>query len=83
LKINTASELSLFLKNERKQQQRTQAEVSSNIGIKQPTLSAFEKQSAQSRIDTLFKIVHELGLELHLSSNNDVDKDNPEWTEEW
>ena len=82
MKINTANDLSLLIKSERKKQHRTQADVSSNIGIKQPTLSAFEKQSAQSRIETLFKIVHELGLELHLSSSKDIVSDN-EWTEEW
>lgn len=83
MKINTANELSLFLKNERKQQHRTQSDVSSNIGIKQPTLSAFEQQSSLSRIETLFKIVHELGLELHLSKPQSSINDKDKWAQEW
>lgn len=82
MKVNTANDLSLMIKSERKKQHRSQEDVSSSIGIKQPTLSTFEKQSANSRIETLFKIVHELGLELHLSSKKDFVKDG-EWTEEW
>lgn len=83
MKINTANELSIFVKNERKQQQRTQSDVSSNIGMKQPTLSAFEKQSSQARVETLFKIIHELGLELHLSKVQGEDKADTKWTQEW
>ena len=83
MKINNTDELSNFLKYQRKNNQRSQADVSSKIGVQQQTISSFERNSSQSKVVTLFKIINELGLELHLENKHLMTKDNNDWLEEW
>ncbi|MCL1077056.1 helix-turn-helix domain-containing protein [Parashewanella spongiae] len=83
MKLNSPAELSSFLKAQRKQLKRSQADVCEKIGLHQPSLSSFEKQSDQSKIETLFRIAHELGLEVHLQTQHETVPDARQWTEEW
>ncbi|MFT4926694.1 MAG: transcriptional regulator with XRE-family HTH domain [Phenylobacterium sp.] len=89
MKINNPNELSIFLKGRRKQSKRSQSDVAVNTGVQQQTISAFERQSSQAKIDTLFRIVNELGLEFHLEDkgsalrNGGGDGKNNDWQEEW
>ena len=83
MKINNSQELSNFVKELRKGDKRSQADVAAGIGIYQPAISMFEKHSGQAQIDTLFRIAHELGLEFHLIPKGSVDNIEQSWTEEW
>ena len=83
MKINNADELSRFVRDQRKRQSRTQGDVSTNIGIQQQTVSAFERNAQNSKIDTLFRLINEIGLELHLTPAAEDDQSAATWSEEW
>ena len=83
MKINNSQELSHFIKDHRRGEERSQGDVASGIGIHQPAISMFEKHSGQAQIDTLFRIAHELGLEFHLTPKGSDGELNEQWSEEW
>jgi HTH-type transcriptional regulator/antitoxin HipB len=74
--------LAQALKNIRKERQLSQSVVADNVGLKQATLSGFENKPEASRVETLFKLLTALDLELHLSER---DEKNAEagWDQEW
>lgn len=56
-----------MLRDHRKRQDITQADLASLAGgIKQSTVSNFENSPAAAKVDTLFKLVNALGLEIHI-----------------
>lgn len=83
MKINNPRELSNFLKYQRKKVKRTQDDVSSKIGIQQQTISAIERNSTQTKLETLFRVISELDLELHLTERKSSLKSVNDWHEEW
>ena len=83
MKINTPAELSSFLKQKRKKSKCSQGDVSAKIGLQQQTISAFERNATQAKIETLFKIVNELGLGLYLEDNTQALAEKVQWDEEW
>lgn len=83
MKINNPKELSYFLKHQRKKDKRSQQDVSSKIGVQQQTISAIERNSNQAKIETLFRIISELDLELHLNEKNSPMSAENDWLEEW
>lgn len=74
--------LAQALKNIRKERQLSQSVVADNVGLKQATISGFENKPEASRVETLFKLLTALDLELHLSER---DEKNAEagWDQEW
>ncbi|MDP8079741.1 helix-turn-helix domain-containing protein [Phocoenobacter skyensis] len=64
--IITPQMLAVYLKDYRKQKNLTQAEVANQVGLRQATISDFEKNPNKVTIETFFKIVTALGLEIHL-----------------
>lgn len=66
-KATTTKALGIMLRDHRKRGGITQTELAKLAGgIKQSTVSNFENNPATARIDTLFKLVNALGLEIHL-----------------
>jgi HTH-type transcriptional regulator / antitoxin HipB len=66
-KVTTTKALGIMVRDHRKHQDITQAELARLAGgIKQSTVSNFENNPAAAKIDTLFKLVNALGLEIHL-----------------
>ena len=80
--INNPNELSIFLKDRRKKSKRSQGNVAANVGLQQQTISGFERQSSQAKIDTLFRILNELDLEFHLDDKGGAARVD-DWKEEW
>ncbi|NRA54480.1 MAG: helix-turn-helix domain-containing protein [Gammaproteobacteria bacterium] len=93
MKITTAKQLSSFLKDTRKSQGISQNKTASTVGIKQDTISKFEMSSANAQIDTMFKLLSALNLELNITprsqhhnslpNNSTQDQTPTEWNEEW
>lgn len=86
MKLNNSKELADYIKLQRKQLERTQTDVAEHIGLKQKTISAMENTAGTSRIDTLFKIAHELGLSVELTPKREVqesDSKERKWDLEW
>ena len=86
MKLNNSKELADYIKLHRKKLTRTQADVALNVGLLQKTISAMENSAGSSRIDTLFKIAHELGLSIELKPKHTLPSDHKEsssWDQEW
>ncbi|MFH8136015.1 helix-turn-helix domain-containing protein [Pantoea osteomyelitidis] len=62
--ITPAKMLAHAIRNERKKQPLSQVETADNVGLKQATLSALENNPDGIRLDTLFKILSALNLQL-------------------
>ena len=52
----------------------TQRELAAISGVKQPAIARLESMKRSPQIDTLFKLLHPLGLTLEIVP---LDKDNP------
>ena len=86
MKLNNSKELAEYIKLHRNKLNRTQTDVAEHVGLKQKTISAIENSAGTSRIDTLFKIAHELGLSIELKPkhlNESGHKTGSGWDQEW
>lgn len=82
MKVTSPDMLGNALKEARTSNHLTQKEVAELVGIKQATVSAFENYPEKSRVETLFKLLAALGLELHVAER-DQEQHDQAWNEEW
>lgn len=86
MKITSPEMLAHSLKDARRRRHLTQQATAERIGIKQATVSGFEHHPERSRLETLFKLLAALDLELHVT-----ERDRPGgetvgdggWDQEW
>lgn len=83
MKITSAAMLANTLRNERKKSKLTQRKTAETVGLKQSTVSEFENHPDGTRLDTLFKLLAALDLELQVRPRNRNIKDNTTWDQEW
>jgi len=90
MKITSAKQLANTLQDTRKTKSLSQTDVAKQVGIRQDTVSRFELNPDSTKLDTLFKMLAALNLELHVTSRgNDLPsenvnaKHNSTWKEEW
>lgn len=77
--IRSAKDLALYLNDKRKQLKMSQSEVADLVGLKQDTISKFENSPDNSRIDTLFRILSALNLNISLDEKNQETHEEIEW----
>ncbi|HIG0327511.1 TPA: helix-turn-helix domain-containing protein [Legionella pneumophila] len=77
--IRSAKDLALYLNDKRKQLKMSQSEVADLVGLKQDTISKFENSPDNSRIDTLFRILSALNLNISLVEKNQETHEEIEW----
>lgn len=77
--INSAKDLALYLNDKRKQLKMSQSEVADLVGLKQDTISKFENSPDNSRIDTLFRILSALNLNMSLVEKEQGTHEEIEW----
>lgn len=82
MKITSPKLLAQALKNTRNSKKLTQQKTAEQIGIKQSTVSGFENQPDKARIETLFKLLSALELELHVTER-DSKEPATGWDQEW
>ncbi|MBL4816293.1 MAG: transcriptional regulator [Shewanella sp.] len=93
MKVTNSKQLSAYLKDTRLNMKLSQSKVGSKVGIRQDTVSSFEQNPDSTKLETLFKILSALNLELDLKVRNVTlaDQQNTtvssesdkEWKEEW
>jgi len=86
MQVTSAKILANVVRDQRKAQKMTQIETAKLVGMKQATVSAFENAPEGTKLDTLFKLLAALDLELHVqprNSNNESDRAASQWNEEW
>ncbi|HCT3226709.1 TPA: XRE family transcriptional regulator [Enterobacter hormaechei] len=64
----------------RKQRKLTKREAAESISMKQSTVSEFENHTEGTRLDTLFKRLVTLDLELQIVSRKGKNKSSEGWT---
>lgn len=77
--IRSAKDLALYLNDKRKQLKMSQSEVADLVGLKQDTISKFENSPDNSRIDTLFRILSALNLNISLVEKGQKTHEDIEW----
>ncbi len=82
--ITSPEILGQHIRNQRKEQKQSQAEVADRVGLKQATVSSFENHPKNTKIDTLFRVLAATNLEIHLiprdsSLNPKGEKMEQEW----
>lgn len=80
--ITTSKDLALAIKAARKQQHLSQAAMGDSVGMRQATISGFENQPEQTKLETVFRLLAVLDLELKIIPR-DKKKNQHNWKEEW
>lgn len=83
--ITSSRQLAIHLRDERKSRKLSQAKVADPVGIKQDTVSKFEVNPETTSIQTLFRILSSLNLEMHIvPKGQSIDsKTDTESDEKW
>lgn len=76
-------ELALLVTHKRKKLKLSQAEVGNLVGLKQQTISEFEIRPESTQIDTLFRILSALNLDIRVSAKDEAPAMKNKWKEEW
>ena len=82
MKITSPEALSTAIKNARHRQDLSQQSTAAKVGVKQATVSSFENHPEKSRIETLFKLLSALDLEVRVVERSASDPIGG-WSEEW
>lgn len=77
---HSPKELALLVASERKKLKLSQAAVGDLVGLKQKTISAFENKPMSTQLDTLFRILAALNLEVKIIPRGERGN---QWKEEW
>jgi HTH-type transcriptional regulator / antitoxin HipB len=75
----TPAQLGQALKDCRKRRGLTQAAVGASVGLKQGTISVMERHDVTATVETLYKALSALGLELVLRDKSPADARAVEW----
>lgn len=84
--IVTPTDLGRYIQDMRKEVEKTQTDLSEAVGVRQGTISSVECYTEKAKIGTLFRIMSELGLEVHIvpkGAPGPEDKKQEEWAEQW
>jgi HTH-type transcriptional regulator / antitoxin HipB len=79
--LHSTQELAEYIRDRRKRQKLSQAEVGDRVGVKQATISSFENNPEGTKLETLFKLMSALDLELQVIPKEKAF--NQGWQEEW
>lgn len=80
--VATADQLGKVLRGHRRQQNKTQTDAGDTVGLLQKTVSLLERETEKSTIESLFKLMSALNLEMDIRSKDDA-IDTPLSSVEW
>ena len=87
MKVTDPKTLSVYLRDERKRRGISQSQVADLVGLRQGTVSRFESAPEKMQLDTLFRLLSALELELSVKPKGSKDQDTGNsvktWAEEW
>ena len=83
MKATSPALLAAAVRDQRKISKLTQAEAAKQVGIKQTTVSDFELRPESTKLETLFKLLSALDLELHVVKRGSTLDDSKVWDREW
>ncbi|WP_345710045.1 helix-turn-helix domain-containing protein [Morganella morganii] len=71
------------MRDQRKISKMSQTQTAELIGIKQTTVSDFENKPKSTKLETLFKILAALDLELQVTKRDSTPDEKKTWRKEW
>jgi len=77
--VHNAQQLAAALKNRRKEKRLTQKEAASRVGLLPKTVSGLESHPEKSSVESLFKLLAVMELELVLRPKNEQSISPEEW----
>lgn len=84
MKITNTKQLSAYLKDVRLDDGLSQSDVARKVGIRQDTVSSFELRSDATKMETFFKLLSALDLDIEITPRNPkYVNDASDWKEEW
>lgn len=75
----TPQQLGQVLKGCRQRHKLTQGAVGSKVGVRQSQISVIEANGARATVETLYKVLSGLGLELVVRDIDATDSPTSEW----
>jgi len=81
--IPSPKELAFLVIAKRKQLGLTQTQVADLVGLKQKSISAFENKPENTRLETLFRILAALNLDIKVTEKEAATKNKKVWKQEW
>ena len=84
--IHSTTDLAQFYRDQRKQHHLSQTEIAQEVVIRQDTISKFELKPDNVRLDTVFRLLAALDIEMHLIPKGQlISTDTPKkaWSEQW
>ena len=82
MNITSTKMLANALRNERKKRKLSQSKTAETIGMKQSTISEFENYPDGTRLETLFKLLAALDLELQITPRDNNPQEKCTWDQE-
>ena len=83
MRVTSPTLLAAAVRDQRKISKLTQSEAAKQVGIKQTTVSDFELRPESTKLETLFKLLSALDLELHFVKRGSILDDSKVWDREW
>lgn len=81
--IRSPKELALAVASQRRNLKISQDKAGELVGLKQATLSAFENKPESTKLETLFRILSAVDLELYIAPKNEKNDPSSQWPHEW
>lgn len=81
--VNSSKDLAAFIIDQRKRLKLSQSEVGKSVGLKQQTVSEFELRPENTKLDTLFRILAALNLDIKVVAKDKTTSVIGQWHEEW
>jgi HTH-type transcriptional regulator / antitoxin HipB len=81
--IRSTRELAEFAKDYRKRKKLSQVEIGDRVGLRQKTISDFESGPERAKLETFFKLLSALDLELQLVPKGEASQSATGWDREW
>ena len=84
--VLSPKDLAIYCRDQRKLTNLSQSSIAEEVSLRQDTVSAFENKPENVRLDTLFRLLSALDLEMHITPKGEAshEESNLEgWTEKW
>lgn len=84
--IHSPNDLAQYYRDQRKQNGVSQTAIAEEISVRQDTVSKFELKPDNVRLETLFRLLAALDLELHVVPKGTPDPaagNTSQWAEPW
>jgi HTH-type transcriptional regulator/antitoxin HipB len=84
--IHSPADLAQYYRDQRKKLGLSQVSVADEVAVRQDTVSKFELKPDNVRLETLFRLLSALDMEVHILPKGQSisgDSDKKGWTEQW